>query len=113
MMTVRSGGSSSVFRKACGVAGVIRSASSTTKTFRAASAGRSAASRPRARTFSILSSSGPFGLPSGGVGWISLTSGCAPRSTRAAGAPPAGATSALAKASAVSFRPAPGGPTKA
>src|SRR5206468_3651248 len=57
MMTVRSGGSSSVFRKACGVAAVIRSGWSTMKTFRAASAGRSAASGPWARTFSILSSS--------------------------------------------------------
>src|SRR2546427_46104 len=43
MMTVRSGGSSSVLRKACGVAAVIRSASSTMKTFRAASPGRIAA----------------------------------------------------------------------
>ena len=112
-ITVCAGGSSSVLRKAWGVAAVIRSASSTMNTFTAASAGRREASRSSSRIFSILRASGPFGLSSGGVGAIRCTSGWTPRAARAAARPPAGATSAPAKASAVVLRPEPAGPTKA
>ena len=83
-MTVCAGGSSSVFKNACGAGPVIRSASSTMKTFHGASAGRSAASRSSSRMSSMRRASGPFGFFSGGVGAISRTSGQVPRSMRAA-----------------------------
>src|SRR5439155_728923 len=79
-------------------------------TFHGASAGRSAASRPSSRTFSTRMACVPLGLLWGGVGSISLTSGCIPRAIRASDPVP---TRVAAKASAVAFRPTPSGPMKA
>ncbi len=113
MMTVRAGGSSRVLRKAWGVAAVIFSASSTTKTFVGPSTGLSAARRSSSRTVSIRRAGVPLGLPAGGVGPSRCTSGCRPFSARSAAGPPDGATSAAARARAVALRPEPSGPTKA
>ena len=113
MITVRAGGSSSVLSRACGVEAVIFSASSTMKTFQAASAGLSEARRSSSRIASMRSAGVPLGLLGGGVGPSRCTSGWLPRSTRAAAGPPWGATRADAKASAVALRPEPSGPTKA
>ena len=113
MITVRAGGSSSVFRSACGVEAVIFSASSTMNTFQAASAGLSEARRSSSRIVSMRRVGVPLGLLGGGAGPRRCTSGWPPRSTRAAEDPPCGATRAEAKASAVALRPEPSGPTKA
>ncbi len=112
-ITVRAGGSSRVLRNAWGVAAVIFSASSTTNTLVGPSTGLSAASRSSSRTVSIRSAGVPLGLPAGGVGPRRWTSGWRPFSARSAAGPPAGATSAAAKASAVALRPEPSGPTNA
>src|SRR6185503_18101935 len=104
MITVAGGGSSSVFRNACGVSAVMRSASSSTKTLRRAATGLSAATRSSSRIALIRMARAPFGFDSGGVGTITCRSGCwregLPRSS-------------AAKASAAVIRPAPEGPMKA
>src|SRR4029453_17854149 len=104
MITVAGGGSSSVFRNACGVSPVMRSTSSSTKTLRRAAAGLSAASRSSSRIALIRMARAPFGFDSGGVGTITCRSGCCRE-----GLP----RSSAAKASAVVTRPAPEGPMKA
>src|SRR5437867_7587819 len=104
MITVAAGGSSSVFKNACGVSPVMRSASSGTKTLRRAAAGRSAATRSSSRIASIRMARAPRGFDSGGVGTITCGSGCGRE-----GLP----RSSAARASAVVIRPAPEGPMKA
>src|SRR5262245_5287102 len=104
MITVAGGGSSSVFRNACGVSPVMRSASSSTKTLRRAAAGLSAASRSSSRIALIRMALAPFGFESGAVGTITCRSGCCRE-----GLP----RSSAATASAVVIRPAPEGPMKA
>src|SRR5262245_36164869 len=104
MITVAGGGSSSVFRNACGVSPVMRSASSSTKTLRRAAAGLSAASRSSSRIALIRTALAPLRFESGGVGTITCRSGCCRE-----GLP----RSSAAKASAVVIRPAPEGPMKA
>src|SRR5262245_13446091 len=104
MITVAAGGSSSVFRNACGVSSVIRSASSMMNTLRRAIAGRRAARRSSSRIALMRIARAPRGFDSGGVGTITCRSGCG----RAA-LP----KSSSANASAVVMRPAPGGPMNA
>src|SRR4029450_5589888 len=96
MITVAGGGSSSVFRNACGVSPVMRSTSSSTKTLRRAGAGLRAASCAGPRV--------AWGFDAGGAGTITCRSGCCRE-----GLP----RSSAAKASAVVTRPAPEGPMKA
>ena len=108
-MTVRGGGSSSVFNSVLADssrAPCSRSASNRTTTLRAPSSGaRDASGMMRPRT------TGPtwYVPPSGSN---STTSGCAPRSTRScARSSPSGAISAAAKQRAASSTPEPRGPT--
>ena len=104
MITVPGGGSSSVFRNACGDSPVMRSASSTMNTFDGPRTGLSAAARSRARMSSMRIARGPLGRSAGGLGASTCRSGCAelaaPRSTRA-------------NSTAAALRPDPGGPTNA
>ena len=119
--TVRSGGSSRVLRKACGVSSVIRSASSTMKILRAATAGRRAAWRSSALMSPMRMARGPLGFRSGGVGTIRWRSGCwrfltSPQPWQRPHPPSAegrSQSSASANANAAPARPDRGGPTKA
>src|SRR5262249_16279715 len=104
MITVAGGGSSSVFRNACGVSAGMGSPSASTKTLRRAATGLSAATRSSSRIALIRMALAPFGFKSGGVGTITCRSGCCRE-----GLP----RSSAAKASAVVIRPAPEGPMKA
>ena len=111
---MRGGGSSRVFRRACAVGSVIRSASSRTKTLPAALERRQR--RPALELADLLDADPRRALRvvAGGVGASRWQSGCCPAATRRQSAhvpqPRAGQRQAWANPRAVSRRPTPDGP---